>query len=179
MTRKPTAQEGFTLLEVMVVLLIIGILLGMATLSIGDGARRHAREAMRLLQHSMVLAAREAVINQQERGVRFFSGGYVFLMLDKKNRWHAPENDRFFRVRTLPANSAFFLEVEGRPVEIPSVPLGVPHLFVFSSGEQTPFRLEMRASGGALWRLTGDLKGALKMLEIQPDGMARVVGGGT
>ena len=166
MVRNPS-QKGFTLLEVMVVLLIIGILLGMATLSIGHhGARRKIQEERTALRQKMVLAADEAVINQQEIGVRFFSGGYVFLLQDEKNRWRSPAQDRFFQPYAWPVHSIVLsLQVEGEKVTVPDAPLGLPQLFFLSSGEQTPFQIELQdGSAGERFPLTGDWNGVLPVI---------------
>lgn len=159
---KNPSHKGFTLLEVMVVLLIIGILLGMATLSIGHhGARRKIQEEITALRQKMVMAADEAVINQQEIGVRFFSGGYVFLLWDEKNRWSSPPQDRFFQPYTWSVHPIVLsLQVEGQGVTVPDAVLGVPQLFFLSSGEQTPFLIELQdGSADERLHLTGDWNG--------------------
>lgn len=177
MTCRRFFQKGFTLLEMMVSLLIIGILLGMATLSIGnDGQRRNTQEEMSRLRHKILLAARESVINHQEIGLRFFSDGYQFFMMNEKNQWVSIEDDRFFRARTLPATSKLFLQVEGQRVALSSSSPssssfsssspGLPQLFFLSSGEQTPFQVKLRASGKDVFRLSGDLSGSLQLSEI-------------
>ena len=56
-------ESGFTLLELAVALLLVGILLTMATLNLSEaqsrGARFSASELMRILEHSALTAIRE------------------------------------------------------------------------------------------------------------------------
>ena len=152
----------------MVSLLIIGILLGMATLSIGNNAnQRNIREEMRSLQQKMLLASREAIINHLEIGLRFSSTGYQFLLLDEKNQWRPLENDRLFRAHSLATSNRFFLQVEEQDVTLPSSS-ALPHLFFLSSGEQTPFQVDLHSTEKDFFRLRGDLNGLIQLTEIKP-----------
>lgn len=71
--------RGFTLLEVMVVMTIIGIIAGMVALRVGDSSRqvRHEREARRL-QQAVQLAAQEAIVRGRPYGLRVGSNDYAF-----------------------------------------------------------------------------------------------------
>ena len=60
-------QSGFTLLELLVVLVIIGILLTMASLSVGGGGeQRQLREEAERITALLALAADEAILKNRE-----------------------------------------------------------------------------------------------------------------
>ncbi|PVZ67607.1 prepilin-type N-terminal cleavage/methylation domain-containing protein [Pelagibaculum spongiae] len=74
------AQSGFTLLELLVVTVVIGILAGFASLALtGDRrAEELEREADRI-QALLTLARDEAFIQQKSMGMLFYREGYRFL----------------------------------------------------------------------------------------------------
>ena len=157
-------ERGFTLIEIMISLLIIGILLGMATLSLrNDSGNRNLKKEIGMLRHNMILAAREAVINHQEIGLRISAHDYQFLSFNEQQQWVVPPGDPFFRPHSLPANSTLILHVEGQRITLPPSPAGLPQLFFFSSGEQIPFQMEIHTSNLKRFQLSGDLNGSLHL----------------
>lgn len=156
--------RGFTLVELMVVIVIIGVMLSMAVLSIGDGGRsaRIETEARRLAT-LIDLAGEEAILNGRELGLYFGESAYRFLAFDG-SQWLPVTDDPLLKERPVPEAIALELVLEGLPValddEAPEVL--TPHLMFASSGERTPFVLEVGAAGpfgidedGPLYRIDG------------------------
>lgn len=155
--RKARFPAGFTLLEVMVVLVLIGIIFGFAVLSFsGDDLAGTLEQETRRLMTLINLANDEAVMRGEDFAMRFTDDGYTFLML-RPDGWQEPENDRLLRARTLPAGISVAIEVEGElqdPDKIGNEKSGdeksgdgksgdeehvSPQVFILSSGEMTPF----------------------------------------
>ncbi len=166
---RPSLASGFTLVEVLVVVTIIGIFVGIAMLStdLVNIDRKMAQESRRL-ESLLQLASEDALLQSQDYGLRFFAGGYEFYLFDHGNQmWRPIENDRIFKVRELD-RMTLELQVEGRDVvldlerEVPTLenteeaaagaedenaddedePLFPdPQVVIFSSGEFTPFEL--------------------------------------
>ena len=93
------ASRGFSLLELLVVVVIIGILASMFTLSVGlsGGDRDLEREADRM-QALLELASEDAVFQGRELGLRFYPDGYEFSQLDpNENEWRVMGNDPLLR----------------------------------------------------------------------------------
>lgn len=157
MTRTPSpTQRGFTLLEVMVVMLIIGLLLGFMTLSISTGgAARQAEEEARRLAALIDLARQEAVLRTQEMAIEFRPDSYRFLQLAEGNTWLAVEADKLLRPRELPADIALGLLLEGEAVRLNAKPEETtPHVFLLSNGESSPFELTLATPDeGVVWRV--------------------------
>ena len=166
------SARGFTLLELLVVVVIIGVIASFAVLSIGNRAieGRLEREAHRL-QELIALAADEAVLQGTELGFAQTADGYTFLGLDPKGQWRPLEDAGALRARALEEPFYLQLRVDGRPV----APLKLrdetdpgheikPQVLLLSSGEATQFVLDLRARDYAPHcTLEGDLLGRLKL----------------
>jgi len=153
-TERHPRAGGFTLLELLVVLLIIGVTLTMATLAIGPllGRRDGGDEAQRL--GALVQLAREqAVLQGVEHGLALSRDGYRVLALGEDG-WQPVEGSAY-RARTLPPPFRLRLTVEGRGVELAAEPPDEPQLLLLSSGETTPFALEL-AGAERVCTLVGD-----------------------
>lgn len=158
--------RGFTLLEILVVMFIIGLMFSLAILSVGDGGQEQnvRREAERF-GALLALAQERAVLEAREFSVSFTEQGYGFLVLEE-DAWHLIADDELFRERTLPEGISFELAANDLPVDL-SVPGDDkkgprPHVLVLSSGELTPFDLKFFAeSGSVAYRIEGELQGEI------------------
>jgi len=153
-------QRGFTLLELLVVLVIIGIILNFAVLSIGgDGPEQKAGEELRRLAALMNLASEQAVLQSREFGVIIEHEGYTFATLEE-NEWQGIQDDAMFRHRTLPDYFQIDLLIEGLPAALVSSKdeEPKPQLLLLSSGERTAFSLTLSADDAdPLFRLVGEM----------------------
>lgn len=139
---------GFTLLEMLVVVLIIGIVTSFAVLSIG-GDRRGEELERETLQFTELLrlAAEQTVLRGEEWGVQIGAHDYRFLVYTE-TAWVEQAEDPLFRVRTLAADTELQVELEGRDIvlgaagdagEEPKTDVLKPTLFILSSGEISQF----------------------------------------
>lgn len=165
---------GFTLIEMLVVVLIIGILATFATLAIGnrsldDKLQIEAQRLEKILQ----LASEEAEAKGIELGFRYTDSGYEFLALNADGLWEPYAEAGPLRERELPPPFYLELRVEERPVppaqkargkdELAKKPLK-PQLFLLSSGELTPFALLLKAQDHPRYfRVQGEMLGKITL----------------
>ena len=166
---------GFTLIELLVVMAIMGIVLGMSTLSIDlAGADRHAREEAERLVVLGRLARQEAILDSASRRLLPDEEGYRFEARFQA-RWTALEGP--FRPRELPGGLRLELARlgEGMPLrqEAEGEERGPTAIHFLASGEVTPFELRLvSAEGNPLRRVTGDRAGRLEHSAIRAEAAA-------
>lgn len=158
-------NHGFTLIEVMVVLVLIGIITSFAVLSIrgSDEGERLATEAQRLAA-LMELTHQEAILRAEQRGVRFTETGYAFLVLDEEGKWRLADDSNLLSDYALPTGLSLQLQVEGRPVDLNKDQDSLqPQVLLLSSGEATDFTLTLNSEDNHDYILSGDLTGQLEL----------------
>ena len=81
---------GFTLIEIMVVMVLIGIIASFAVLSVGGGPRDRLAEEARRLAALVELHQQVAILSGEIRGIQFGRTGYAILIPDDNGQWRAP-----------------------------------------------------------------------------------------
>lgn len=148
--RPARLQVGFTLIEVLVVILLIGIIASFAVMSIGDRstADRLERDANRLKQ-VVQLASEEAQVKGIEIGLERTESGYRFLAnTPAAAGWVPIEGGGPFGAQDFESPFEFELLAEGRVVPPPEPDAEadpVPAVLMLSSGEMTPFEIRLGA----------------------------------
>jgi general secretion pathway protein H len=146
---------GFTLIELMVVVVIIGILIAGALLSLGATGRDTQLEQERDRLVALLDYARErGELQTREYGLRCTPGGYEFSVYDTRTaQWVADELEEALRPRRLPAGLGFSLVIEGRQVVLEEpkpdanatdgVKDRTPQIMLFSNGDTNDFELTL------------------------------------
>lgn len=145
---------GFTLLEVIAVITIIGIILSIAVLYVDrDEVADKMDEEARRLQQLLVMAREEAILQNQQLAVAFSEHQYSFERYTGAD-WEPLVDDRLFRARGIGTLLRMSLVLDGEVIEFaadePSETdeakndedeEAPPRIFILSSGEMSPFEL--------------------------------------
>lgn len=102
-------QRGFTLVEVLVVLLIVGIMSGGVSMALDTARRNDADDAIERLRRTLEASAERAAIQGRPIAIDFLTDGYRFSALDANGRWRPFEHPPIHVGRTLPST----LRIEG------------------------------------------------------------------
>lgn len=162
-----TRAAGFTLLELMAVILIIGIIVSFASLSIGQNTSRIVQDEVERLHGLIQLAGEEAVLQGRELALEFNRDKYQFLELGSDG-WQPIEEDKMFRERPLPEPVEVELMLEGVDTSFEDKK-NLPRIFILSSGELTPFNLTLSIDEGAEYSLQGQFNGKLVLTRADED----------
>lgn len=144
----PGRCRGFTLLEILTAMVLIGVLLGLATIGLRAGpaqkARQYAYELLTMITHLRV----KAVSDGAEYGLRFDDDGYR-VMEWKKGQWLQRS------AHPVGQGMSFRLELEGQALQL-SHRAGEPQLLILSSDEISAFALYFETAEGPLLGMSSD-----------------------
>lgn len=141
------ASRGFTLIEILVTLVIMGLLAGLAALSVGGTAERAARDEADRLHQLLSYASDEATMQGEELGLLVEDGSYRILRLDPESEEWQEASGKPFETHVLPEGLALEVDLVDAPRERagnsdPEHP--VPGILLLSSGEISAFRMDFR-----------------------------------
>ncbi|MEO7432885.1 MAG: type II secretion system minor pseudopilin GspH [Dokdonella sp.] len=160
-------SAGFTLIELLVVVVIAGVLAAALVIAIGSSSERQLANASDRFQALVGHACNQAELTGREIGVVMSASGYAFSRLDR-DEWRTFGNDGELRARTWPAGLRIALTNADRTVALATPGHDMPQLVCFSSGEMTPFALELGLGDAAVrYRIDGKDDGTLKSKRIE------------
>ncbi|MGL5430424.1 MAG: type II secretion system minor pseudopilin GspH [Vibrio sp.] len=184
-----TATRGFTLLEVLLVLVLVAVsavaVIATLPVSVNDEAKISAQS----LYQRLLLLNEEAILSGQDFGVRVDTEArrLTFLQLSADQGWQKWQSNKMTNQTTLDGNLQLELQLGGSrwqnderlfnpgtlfDEEMFAEQQAIkqerpPQLFVLSSGEVTPFTLRIFPKGqprDEQWRVSAQENGTLHLL---------------
>jgi general secretion pathway protein H len=164
--------KGFTLVEILVVVVIMAIVIAFAVLSIGvTGRDGQLDEESRRIEGLIGLLHERSLLEGRDFGIRVEPTAYEFVFYEtRRERWIPLDQEHEFRHRDLPKGLSFQLELDSQRVVIKPIERNLssdqsppsPQLAIAASGEGTPFRLTLlREATSAKAVVSGDALGKI------------------
>lgn len=175
-------SHGFTLIEILVVLVVAGILYSIVILSLNVvGDDRDLQREARRMSSLIELAGDEAELQGRDFGIEFVRQGYRFVEYDPIfERWGEILGDEILRARQLPEEFELQLFIEDRNIQLaeqaadtevddeedpgPLLDKYAPHGLILSSGDLSPLDVD----------IIRRLDDATVRVRIEPDGSIKV-----
>ncbi|MBL4827532.1 MAG: type II secretion system minor pseudopilin GspH [Spongiibacteraceae bacterium] len=146
-------QRGFTLIEILIVLVLIAVMAGLVTATLGANPHNALNREARRLQAVLQMAADEAVFQGLQWSMALPEQGYQFLVFNSEDfSWSRVESAPF-NLHTLNSAVTLRLTIEGeqldpqaleqmqRMTSLKSDQALQPVLLLLSSGEVMPFSI--------------------------------------
>lgn len=128
-------KQGFTLIEILVVILIIGITLGFALLAFGDfGGKRRIVIAAEQFVNYVKFIQQEAILEMGTLGIVFDNNGYHVVRFQPPKSWQLMPSKGIFHQQRFPSNAIVHLESSLNKT-------GEPQIIINAAGDMTAFKL--------------------------------------
>ena len=143
-------SKGFTLVEILIVLLIITVVISLTVLTVNSTGRdSQLDEESRRSEGLVGLLHERALLEGRDFGLRIEPAAYEFVVYDpRRDRWLMLDQEREFRHRELPRGVSFQLQLDSQTVVIKAIDRNLssgepprPQVAIAASGDGTPFRL--------------------------------------
>lgn len=137
-----TLHKGFTLIEIMVVVVIAAVLISAVTLSFPPVGDKLLKENADRFSALISLAQDEAILQSTELAIEITDSGYGFYE-NQDNTWVAFNRSPFSR-RQLPKEINSKLYLDGISIDVKGRDKDKPQVVILSSGEMTPFTYSLQ-----------------------------------
>lgn len=134
-------SRGFTLIEVLVVILIISIITGMSIMAFGDfGAGRKAYVFSEQFTAYIKLVRQRAILEMSTLGISVNNKGYGTWKYEGDNIWKPLPQKSLFRWQNFPDNIVVTLANKSKSSAT------APEIIILPTGEMTAFKINFGTS---------------------------------
>lgn len=152
-------ERGFTLVEILVVLLIIGITIGFAMLAFGDfGARRRVVFAAEQFVNDVKLVQHQAALDMGTYGLFVHQNSYRVFRFNVLSGWQVMTDHQIFRQHFFPPAVTLRLQSQFKPGSP-----NTPQIIINESGDTTPFHLMIDLKGLWVAEVVGHHSGLIQL----------------
>ena len=150
---------GFTLIEILIVMVIISIVSGVAVLTITSNQSKSVEYFANRLTHLIQLSEEEAMLRPATLGLALTPVSFEFY--EYKKKW-LPLSDKIFGRQSIPGSIKISLSVENN-----NAPLdGRPHIVISPSGDLSSFVIFVgKKNKPPMFKIIGEANGSVKIKE--------------
>ena len=160
-------QKGFTLIEIMVVIVIVAVLIGAVALSFPPVGDKLLKENADRFSALISLAQDEAILQSTELAVEITPTGYSFYQ-NIDNSW-TDFSDMPFKKRQLPTEINTKMYLDGILIDLKDRDKNKPQVVILSSGEMTPFTYTLQFKDKSEITLKVDANGEIENTFLQKE----------
>ena len=155
-------NKGFTLIEILVVLLIVGITTGFALMAFGDfGEKRSIIVAAEQFTQYVKLVQQQAILETSTLGINITDNGYQVLRFKSPASWSSMPMKSIFHRQHFPKGLVIGLKNTNHK-------RGIPAIIINSSGDMTEFTLDFgTAKQPSIAMITGQRNGTITLQRIK------------
>lgn len=142
--------QGFTLLELLVVIVILGIVASVASFSLGNNEKKQSETLGESLKQLILLSEEEATLRAAPIKIIVDHTAHFYIYSYKNATWE-PLTDRPYQ---LPLKTSHI-----------TLSTNTPHntLFISESGELSPFVMTIQTKHGNPYQLIGETSGEMSL----------------
>lgn len=156
-------NPGFTLIEILIVMVIISIVAGVAVLTITTNKNKNIEDFTKQLVNTITLSEQEAMLRPATLGIAFTPDSFQFFQFDKK--WILL-TDKIYQKHNFPPDMTLTLKVQNKAAPLD----GKPYLIISSNGDVSPFVILIGKHNQApMYIITGDTSGNIKYEEYHAE----------
>lgn len=139
--------QGFTLLEILVVIFIIAIMISMTNLRYFQSPEQRLEQTVNRLHDKFSLALDMAIMQSRNYALGIESDGYAFFGQDQQGQWLRLEHIPVLSAESTVDHAELLLLLDGINVALTAMDKQgfQPQIYMDSSGEVTPFTLQFLA----------------------------------
>ena len=131
-----TRSSGFTLIEILIVLVVIGITVALVSVNFARDNKAELNETAKRLALLLQAANNEAIVSGKSLAFIGNRSGYEFYHRDKERKWNEQLNEEPFTGNQLPSSTS----IADLTIDTAKVPITTPLIFS-SSGFNPPFNI--------------------------------------
>jgi type II secretion system protein H len=160
--KQPSA--GFSLIELLIVILVISILYSMAGSLLAPSFFDPLQQEVEQLHHKVKLAQDESAIRSQALALGFDEKGYQFFSLQdvsKANEWQVLDDDPVLGAYVYRGMFKPTVYIDGSAVSLPKSGKAKPQIFILPTGEMKPFKWQLQEDKPRVMQLEYNAVGQL------------------